>query len=238
MLGGLALGLTQVETGLSEADQFLDKPEAISAGERLAESFPAGFSDPTVVMTRDDARWCRTTIDSVEGVGLHQSGPAGDGVAQIDAVLSGDPGSVEAKAPFSGSAMRSRTSRHVRRRDRGHQIDDAAGATRDQLLIIPLVLAFVVVALVLLLRSLVAPVILVGDRGRDVLRQPRRVLVVFTHCSGSRRSTSGVPLLAFLFLVALGVDYNIFLVTRAAEEARRHGPRRGHAARPRQRPGA
>ena len=51
LLGGMALGLTQVETGLSTSEQFLDEPEAISAAERLAESFPAGASDPTVVVT-------------------------------------------------------------------------------------------------------------------------------------------------------------------------------------------
>ncbi len=51
----MAGGITQIQTGLDEADQFLQKPEAIAAGERLAQSFPAGAADPAYVMTRGDA---------------------------------------------------------------------------------------------------------------------------------------------------------------------------------------
>ena len=228
VLGGLALGLTQVQTGLSEADQFLDKPEAISAGERLAESFPAGFSDPTVVLTRDDPAAVRTTIDSVDGVASTSPGPAGDGLAQIDVVLSADPGSVEARATVQRlrDALADVDATYVGGTE-ATEIDDAAGSTRDQLLIIPLVLAIVIVALVLLLRSLVAPVILVGTVVATYFASLGASWWIFTHLLGFEAVDVGVPLLAFLFLVALGVDYNIFLVTRAAEEARQHGPRRG-----------
>ncbi len=228
VLGGLALGLTQVQTGLSEADQFLDKPEAISAGERLAESFPAGFSDPTVVMTRDAPGEVRATIESVEGVASATPGPVAGGLAQIDVVLAADPGSETAE----------RTVRDLRGALAGldatyvggtaaTEIDDAAGSARDRLVIIPLVLVLVCVALVLLLRSVVAPLILVATVVATYFASLGASWWIFTEVLGFERLDVGVPLLAFLFLVALGVDYNIFLVTRAAEEASEHGARRG-----------
>ena len=68
VLAGLATGVTQVTTGLSQADQFLEKPEAIAASERFAESFPAGTADPTVVITSvSDAGRC--TIRSASRIG-------------------------------------------------------------------------------------------------------------------------------------------------------------------------
>ena len=228
VLGGLALGLTQVQTGLSEADQFLDKPEAISAGERLAESFPAGYSDPTVVMTRADADEVQQTIESVAGVTSARPGPAADGLAQIDVVLAADPGSDEAKATVDRlrDALADADATYVGGTE-ATEIDDAAGSARDQLVIIPLILALVVVALVLLLKSLAAPLVLVGTVVATYFASLGASWWIFTNVLGFEQLDVGVPLLAFLFLVALGVDYNIFLVTRAAEEAREHGARRG-----------
>ncbi len=228
VLGGLALGLTQVQIGLSEADQFLDKPEAISAGERLAESFPAGFSDPTVVMTRADADEVQQTIESVAGVASARPGPAEGGLAQIDVVLAADPGSDEAKATVDRlrDALAGADATYVGGTE-ATEIDDAAGSARDQLVIIPLILALVVVALVLLLKSLAAPLVLVGTVVATYFASLGASWWIFTNVLGFERLDVGVPLLAFLFLVALGVDYNIFLVTRAAEEAHEHGARRG-----------
>ena len=228
VLGALALGLTQVQTGLSEADQFLDKPEAISAGERLAESFPAGFSDPTVVMTRDDPDAVRERIETVAGVTSVARGPSAGGLAQIDVVLASDPGSEEGErtvellrdeiADFDATYVGGTVAT---------QIDDAAGSARDRLVIIPLVLVLVVVALVVLLRSVVAPLILVATVVATYFASLGASWWIFTQGLGFEGLDVGVPLLAFLFLVALGIDYNIFLVTRAAEEAREHGARRG-----------
>ena len=228
ILGGLALGLTQVQTGLSEADQFLDKPEAILAGERLAESFPAGFSDPTIVVTRQNVGTLRDTLEAVPGVEATRPGPAAGGLAQIDVVLEADPGSDEAQYTVERirDAVADVDATYVGGTE-VTQIDEAAVSARDQLIIIPIILAVVIVALVLFLRSLVAPVILVASVVATYLASLGASWWIFTQVFGFERLDVGVPLLAFLFLVALGVDYNIFLVTRAAEEAREHGPRRG-----------
>jgi len=83
------------------------------------------------------------------------------------------------------------------------------------------------VALGALLRSLVAPVVLVATVVATYLASLGLSWVIFTNVLGFEKLDDGVPLLAFVFLVALGVDYNIFLVTRAAEEARGHGANQG-----------
>jgi RND superfamily putative drug exporter len=102
-------------------------------------------------------------------------------------------------------------------------LDAADSASRDRQLILPLIVVLVLGALVLLLRSLVAPILLVLTVVATYLASLGLSWWLFTQLLGFPALDVGVPLLAFLFLVALGVDYNIFLVTRAREEARAHG---------------
>ena len=88
---------------------------------------------------------------------------------------------------------------------------------------LPLILVLVLGALVLLLRSIVAPLVLVVTVVATYLAALGASWVVFTQLLGFEALDVSTPLFAFLFLVALGVDYNIFLVTRAREEAPEHG---------------
>jgi len=106
-------------------------------------------------------------------------------------------------------------------------VDAAAGAVRDRFVIFPLILGVVLVALFVLLRALVAPLILVATVVATYLAAMGASWWIFTGVFGFAGMEDTVPLFAFLFLVALGVDYNIFLVSRAREEARRHGARTG-----------
>jgi putative drug exporter of the RND superfamily len=224
----LATGLTQVTTGLSQADQFLEKPEAISAAERLAQSFPAGTADPTTVITRSDPAEVVPAVEGVEGVDRVTPTEQADGLTRIDVVVAGTPGSAEVRSTIE--ELRDATADLDGTFVGGTEaegIDENDATQRDRTLIIPIVLGLVVVALVLLLRSLVAPLILVATVVGTYFAALGAAWWVFTGPLGFERLDSGVPLLAFLFLVALGVDYNIFLVTRAAEEAREHGTREG-----------
>ena len=77
VLGVMAGGITQIQTGLDQADQFLQKPEAIAAGERLAQSFPAGAADPAYVVTRGDGAAVTAAVEGVEGVGTVRPGACG-----------------------------------------------------------------------------------------------------------------------------------------------------------------
>ncbi|QWC84103.1 MMPL family transporter [Nocardioidaceae bacterium] len=227
-LGVLAGGLTQVRTGLSESDQFLDTPEAIVAAGRLAASYPDVSSSPTTVLTRDAVAAQSSLAGSDAVRGVESVGPLGGGVEQLDVVLASPPGSQEARedvravrdalADVSGTVVGG---------SEAEAVDAADAASRDRLLIVPLVLVLVAGALVLLLRSLVTPLLLVTAVVGTYLAALGGAWFVFTGVFGFERLDAGVPLLGFLFLVALGVDYSIFLVTRAAEETPAHGVRRG-----------
>lgn len=230
-LAGLAVAAaatTQIRTGLDAADQFLQKPEAIAAAERLAQSFPAGSADPTVVVTRGDPRQVAAVLAGVEGVGSVRPAASGAGIAELRVVLDAEPGSAQAQDTVR--ALRDAASglpgTHVGGTEAG-ALDASDAASRDRLVILPLILVLVVLALAGLLRSVVAPVVLVATVLATYLASLGIGWVLFTGVLGFDRLDDSVPLLAFVFLVALGVDYNIFLVTRATQEARDHGTRQG-----------
>lgn len=225
LLAVMAIGLFRIDLGLDQAEQFLDEPEAISAATRLAESFPAGTADPTQVVTTGSPDEVLDAVRSVEGVTSARVSDNGNGVSVIDAVLSGRSGentdTVEALrdavAPYDAHVTGSEA----------EAIDEREGSDRDLRLIVPLILVLVLGGLVLLLRSAVAPVLLVLTVVATYAAAMGASWWLFTGPLGFGAMDSGVPLFAFLFLVALGVDYNIFLVTRAREESAGHGSRDG-----------
>ncbi len=105
--------------------------------------------------------------------------------------------------------------------------DASAAADRDRLVIIPAILAVVLVVLYVLLRSALAPLILVAVTVLSALAALGLGGWASVHVFGFPALDNTAPLFAFLFLVALGVDYTIFLVTRAREETPGHGTRDG-----------
>ncbi|MFI6817047.1 MMPL family transporter [Nonomuraea sp. NPDC050328] len=107
------------------------------------------------------------------------------------------------------------------------RLDTSETARRDTLLIVPVVLVLILVILILLLRSLVMPVLLVATVAVNFLATLGVSALVFTHLFGFSGVDASVPLYGFVFLVALGVDYNIFLMSRVREETVRHGARDG-----------
>ena len=225
LLAVLSLGLFRVELGLDESEQFLDKPEAIAAAERLAESFPAGTADPVQVVTEGDPDPVVTALREVRGVGSIVPGASGGGVSLVNVVLTDDSGDGEAAIERLRAAV-GPLGAHVTGTE-ATAIDAQDAADRDLRLILPLILGLVLLALVVLLRSVVAPIVLVLTVIGTYVASMGLSWWVFTGLLGFEAMDSGLPLLAFLFLVALGVDYNIFLVTRAREEAVAHGPHGG-----------
>ncbi len=228
LLAALASGILAINTGLSGADQFLDKPEAITAGERLAESFPAGTADPVQVLTRDQPDAVRAAVDEVAGVVRADVSARSPEVAQVDVIIEAGPGSVNARDTVTAlrDALAGLEDTYVGGTD-AQLVDSQDTAARDRVLILPLIAALVLVALMLLLRSLVAPVLLVLTVLATYLASLGLSWWLFTEVFGFEALDVGVPLLAFVFLVALGVDYNIFLVTRAREEATTRGAAAG-----------
>ena len=106
-------------------------------------------------------------------------------------------------------------------------LDTKASSIRDRNLIIPLVLGVILVILMLLLRAILAPVLLIGTVVLSFAAALGVSALVFNGVFGFPGADPVVPLFGFVFLVALGVDYNIFLMTRVREESARHGTREG-----------
>ncbi len=228
VLALLSAGLLRLEVGLDQADQFLAEPEAIAASTRLAESFPAGAADPTQVLTRADGAQVLAAVQGSPGVASAEISAEGAGITQIDAVLDADPGTPAAKQVLTTlrSDLESFGDTYVGGNE-AEALDSGDAAQRDRLVILPLILVLVLGALLVLLRSVVAPIILVLTVLATYLAALGASWWIFTGVFGFEALDVGVPLLAFLFLVALGVDYNIFLVARAREEAAEHGTRQG-----------
>ncbi|MFC4020161.1 MMPL family transporter [Micromonospora sp. GCM10011542] len=243
LLAGLALGGLGIRTGLSETEQFRARPEAVTGAQTLARAFPAGTTQPVAVLTTPTALKAVTdTAAAVPGVASARPGDAGPALAQVDVVLDAEPGTAasdrtiealrDAVAAVPDSAPPALAGAEA---FRGALIGGTVVATydsedandRDLRLILPIILLLVGAVLVLLLRGLVAPVLLVLTVIASFFGSLGAAWLLFDHVLGFPALDSGVLLLAFVFLVALGVDYNIFLVTRAREDARSAGTRDG-----------
>ncbi|WP_349875995.1 efflux RND transporter permease subunit [Micromonospora sp. HUAS YX12] len=243
LLAGLALGGLGIRTGLSETEQFSEKPEAVAGAETLARAFPAGSTQPVAVLTTPQAAQAVLAAASgVDGVASARPGAAGDRVAQIDVVLTAEPGSAASDRAVVAlrdavSAVPDSAPPAVEGADApdgalvggpvAATYDSNVANTRDLQLILPLILLLVGAVLVLLLRGLLAPLLLVLTVIGSFFASLGAAWLLFDHVLDFPALDSGVLLLAFVFLVALGVDYNIFLVTRAREDARRTGTRDG-----------
>lgn len=221
----LAAGTTRIDLGLPTSEQFLQEPEAITAAERLGESFPAGSADPTVIVTRTTDAGAvadiQQAIESVDAVDAVRPGQQEAGITTLTAVLSVAPNTPEGTQAISDlrDALADQDDTYVTGADaEGIDVDEATA--RDRVVILPLILGLVLVALFGLLRSVVAPIILVSTVLLTYLSALGLSWLIFTSVFGFSGLDAGVPLLAFLFLVALGVDYNIFLITRALEESK------------------
>lgn len=227
-LGILALGNLGIRLGLDTADQFLQKPEAIAASERIAASFPAGTANPTTVITAADPAQVSAAVEGVPGVAAVRPGSTGAGVTQLQVTLDAAEGSAQAEQAVTDlrAALAGFDQTHVGG-PQAQTLDATEASARDRELIIPLILVVVLISLTALLRAVVAPVLLVLTVVGTYFASLGASWWIFTNVMGFTALDEGVPLLAFLFLVALGVDYNIFLVTRAREEGRVHGPREG-----------
>ncbi len=229
VLAALALPLLGLRIGLGPTEQFLAKPEAVAGQETLARAFPAGASDPVVVISAEsDAPAVVKLVGSVAGVASVANGVTGDGLAQTEVVLAAAPGSDAADQSIRDirDALSPVADAYVGG-SQAQALDSAQAQRNDTLVIVPIILILVFAVLVFLLRALVAPVLLVATVLATYLAAMGASWWLFMNVFNFSAMDTGVPLLAFLFLVALGVDYNIFLVTRAKEEAVGRGSREG-----------
>ncbi|QNE47252.1 MMPL family transporter [Glaciihabitans sp. INWT7] len=233
VVGVLTLGLSGFSVGLSQTEQLLGNPESVVAQKIVDKSFSAGLTSQTTVLTPEDAAADATSIaKGVSGVDSVTPGESANGLTQLNVSLTSAPGSDaafttitklrSAYADESGAVGET----IVGGRD-ATALDSLTTSQRDQDLIIPIILAIVFAILAILLRSLIAPVLLIASVLATFFASLGAANWIFTHLLGFPAFNTNVILFAFLFLVALGVDYNIFLTTRAREERELHGTSEG-----------
>jgi RND superfamily putative drug exporter len=231
ILAILSFGATGIKVGLSSTDQFRVAPEAAVGQDVLAENFPAGETSPAIVIVNNGYEdEVAAAAKSVSGVSEVTIGDSNSEITKIDVVLD-----AESQSEAAYTIIRDLRT-ELRAIDGAGALVGGLDAQRldvkdtyasDQLTVIPLILLLVFLVLVLLLRSLVAPILLLLTVVASFFSAIGAAWLLFVNVFGLPGLDLSVFLFSFLFLVALGIDYNIFLVTRAKEEAEKVGLKEG-----------
>ncbi|PXY38203.1 MMPL family transporter [Prauserella flavalba] len=230
LLAGAAFVPQLKADGTSQTDVFLTDVDSVAGQEVLSRHFPGGVGSPAIVIA--DAQRTDAVLEAtrVDGVSSAEAAGTRDGLVLIEAVLDAPADSERAV----GIVQDLRDSVHALEGADAKvggrtavQLDTQETSKRDRMVIIPIVLVVVFAVLALLLRSLLAPLLLVATVVLSFAATMGVSALVFNHVLGFPGADPAVPLFGFVFLVALGIDYNIFLMTRVREEARTRGTREG-----------
>ena len=256
LLAGVALVPQLKADGVPQSDLVLGASEARDGQDALGEHFPAGSGSPADIVVSEDALQDAADIllahDGVTDVTVRSTdSPSGSAPVTDDGVGSMVPGSEPPEPTVSDgdvllqatltdaadSAAAAETVRDLRSELDGLDalvggvtataIDTNDASVHDRNLIIPIVLAVILVILMLLLRSILAPILLIATTVLSFGTAMGVSALVFNHIFEFPGADPAVPLYGFVFLVALGIDYNIFLMTRVREEALAHGTHEG-----------
>ncbi|MFJ1707499.1 MMPL family transporter [Kitasatospora sp. NPDC088346] len=247
LLAALAAGLTGIRMDYGRGDSGGRTAAAATAAE-MARALPAGVADPTSVFltATDGSPLTAAALDGlsralgeVDGVGqvgrtvLNEDHRA----ARIDLYPTADPQSQQARDLVSGP-IRAAVARHTPAGLTGHVggtaavlADVSAAVDHDLTIVFPVAAALIGLILLLLLRSLLAPVVLMLSVGLGFAATLGAATLLFQHGLGGPGVSFTLPLVLFLFVVALGTDYNILIADRIREEMRRPGPSRAAVAR-------
>jgi len=229
-LGVVALGALTLDDNVTTANAFRGDVESVQGQKLIDRSFPSGASAPTVVLVTDPAqlnavRAAAADSAVVASVGEPETGAPG---TRFDVTLDADPFGEDGYAAIG-------TLRHDLRGVAGdgvlvggataEEADLRAATEHDTKLLVPLVLLVVFTVLVLLLRAVAAPLMLMATVVLSFFAAIGGSLMLFSVFADFPGEDPSYPLFAFIFLVALGVDYNIFLMARVREEAHRRPTR-------------
>ncbi len=226
LLALAAIGLSTLQLGLPADKSFTTTVDSISGQQMIEAHFPSGSSSPTLVLVRPGSAAARSTAGATPGVAAVTTSNESPQWSELSVVLTSPPEGHAATATIE--ALRARLAA-VPGADAlvggptAIALDTDRGAAHDRRIVFPLVLLVVLAVLGLLLRSLIAPVLLTATVVVSFAASFGLSALIFRYVLGFAGTDQGVPLYAFIFLVALGVDYNIFLMSRAREEAQRHG---------------
>ena len=233
VLGAMALGLTGLKaSGLTAAQSFVGHhPDSVVGQSVIDQHFPAGAGEPVVVVGNE--------AQSAQLLAAFKSTPGITGVTQpvtrvghtwLQGTLTAPP---DSQAAFS-TIDRARTAVHavpganaMVGGNTAITLDIARAADHDRNVIIPIILVLVFLILGLLLRAVVAPIMLIATVALSFAAALGVSSLFFNHVFNYGGADNSFPLFVFVFLVALGIDYNIFLMTRVREEAAKQGARLG-----------
>ncbi|MFC8368214.1 MMPL family transporter [Streptomyces sp. NPDC057239] len=229
--GVLALSTVGIGMGLTQAEMFQDEPESVVAQERISSHYPSGASDPADVITRTDrTAEVEAAVSAVDGVARVEEGgdrtPDGE-LTALTVVLEDAPDSQAAKDTIDDLREAVNPMDALVGGTTAETLDTQRAADRDLTTVVPIVLLVVLGVLVLLLRALVAPLLLLATVVLSYLAALGASNLLFEHVLGFAGVDWSIPLMGFVFLVALGIDYNIFLMHRVREETGRLGHEHG-----------
>lgn len=217
--------------GLTNAGQYVTEVDSVVGADVAARHFPAGTGAPAIVVANAAAaEQVQRTLSGTPGVVEVSKPVVASGLVMYEATLSDPSDSAAARQtietlrttvhaiPAADAKVGGRTAT---------KLDTDAAASRDNKVIIPIVLAVIFLILVALLRAVVAPLLMIATVMLSFLAALGASALIFRHLFGFQGTDIAFPLFGFIFLVALGVDYNIFLMHRVREESEKLGTRRG-----------
>ncbi|GAB3460129.1 MMPL family transporter [Actinophytocola sediminis] len=217
-------------SGTAQSDLFLSEVDSSTGQEVLSRHFPGGSGTPVTVIARDQAAPDVLAATRVPGVADAAITDQRDGYVLIQAVLDDPPDSESALSTVERMRDSVRAVDGAEAKVGGAsaiQLDTQRAAAHDRALIIPIVLVVIFLVLAVLLRALLAPLLLIATVVLSFAATMGVSALVFNHLLGFPGADPTIPLFGFIFLVALGIDYNIFLMTRVREESLVAGTRTG-----------
>jgi RND superfamily putative drug exporter len=229
LLAVMSIGLIDLNSSLTSGNSFRDSVASVEGQKLLQKGFPAGGSAPSTVVVRDPARVgvVRAALarrPEVARLGPVDVGPPG---ARFDVTLKADPYSDAAFAAVPRLRAAIHRAGALLGGPTAEERDLRVSAARDNKVIPPIVLVVVALVLMALLRAVLLPLLLIGTVIASYAAAVGVGAFFFEHVFGFAGMDPSLPLFAFVFLVALGIDYNIFLMARVREEALKGGTRQG-----------
>ena len=218
VLGALGFGVLNLSTDLRQADSFTSTPESVTGFATLERAYPGqGGRSLTVATPTDQAAAVTSTARGIDGVDDVETAREGGGWTLLDVTPAAEPDS-DAEAAVVARLRTALPASALVGGEGAERVDTEEASARDTWLVIPIVLGVVLLVLFVLLRALVASLLVVGAVVLSYVAALGLGTLVFDGILGFSGAEPTMPVLAFVFLVAFGVDYAIFLVARIAED--------------------
>lgn len=230
VLAVMCIGLTYLSKPLSADQGFRSQVESVKAQKIIERHFPAGVSSPVLVLVSDAAsseEASRRLRAAPQIAFVAKPGPQGPPGQIVAATLKSDPASGQAIKDIKEIRKRLAGTGAIVGGSSAQEADLRQATHKDNLLLIPLISLLVLLILMVILRSVLMPLLLMLTVIVSCGAALGAVSWFSVEVLGAPGVAASLPIITFVFLVALGVDYNIFLAARAREETAEHGTKEG-----------